>query len=839
MLSRLLFIISICFIFNTTTALAEDFNPKVGNSWTYEYDGDNFTVKVEKYSKKINGYAVSRLISPEDYYGGGTYVAYIGGKGLCEIAVDVHDAFSGEYVGIGIYHPSPRPVFGSLEYGNAVGTIKEWIGYDLLDDDDEEDGFLEKDVWEVVGYEDVTVSYGTFVNAMKVLCKSYYSGDSYVNGLPSSSYDWEFDPSCSEYIWLVPCVGQIKYADYEGTEWLELTSCKVSCQVVYDPTPVELSLTLLESNIPSAVISGSTTKISLISEIENIDEKACSKGTTVDISYYVQNIATDEMTLIGELFDCSISNLAPGKVKKVTSRLILPNTLSEGDYRFTAEMDDEAPVISDYVIRVADPFISLQMELYKSNLPAAVIAGNSVKADIQLEVFNRGNIPTSKTEMASIEIFARPVGGGSDILLNAIDCSVKSVKPSKGKKITLPVNFPADIPEGTYVIALYLNGDEDELLLTEHQIQIKEPFVLLQMKLYKSNLPTAITVGSNTKADIQLEIFNRGNIPTSKTETASIEIFARPVGGGSDILLNAIDCSVKNLKPSKGKKIKLPVNFPADIPEGTYVVAIYLNDVVELLLTEHQIQIKEPFILLQMELYKSNLPTAITVGSNTKADIQLEIFNRGNIPTSKAEIASIEIFARPVGGGSDILLDTIDSSVKNLKPSKGKKIKLPVKFPVSTPEGSYGVIIILDGNMELMVGNVNISLPPADLLLASISGLPKKIYGYEKYTVNDVVRNSGGALGMSTTIAYYLSKDKKLDDDDHLLGYRTVPPLISGGTSSGSTQLSTWNMINPFDISISYNILVKVDAYDQVDEGTRGEANNIKAYSIKFMPSNL
>jgi hypothetical protein len=708
--------VSLLVVTITPLVLAEDFNPSAGNYWTYRVDGFTFTTKYFAYKAHVNGYSVLRLLNLQDPYGGGSYTGYVPGTGLCEIGADVHDAFTEEYEGIAINYP-PIPVNGGICYGDPVGTKREWVGYSMIDGEDYVEMF-EKDAWEVLGYEDVAVPFGTFVNAMKLVCKNYYTTVSYVNGQPVPDDWWEFDSSCSEYIWWSPCVGMIKSVDYEGFDTFELVNCKVNCAIVFDPTPAEVSLTLSGSKLPSSILCGSRVAFPVTAEITNIDSKACPSGTTVALSFYLEKTGTSEKILIGELGSCSISNLAAGKIKKYMAKIMLPDTLAVGQYYCVAEMGDKSAVLGDYVLTVAEAFVELKMEGAISTLPSAVIAGTTVKADVQLAVFNRGNIPAPADATARIDVMAHSAVDENVVIpLAGVDLAVGNLAPSKSKKVKLPIAFGAGIPEGEYIVRLYLNGKEQVVTLNAQKpIKVAAPYIELAMTLLQTKLPDVVIAGTSAKADFLLSITNLGNIPTPKTETGVIRAFLRPSGGGNDILLTSNEYALGNLTPSKPKTLKLSVTFGANIPKGNYSVVIDLNE-----------------------------------------------------------------------------------------------------------------------EAALTAGNVSVSLPPADLVLVS-SSVPKMIYGYQRFYVNDTVRNNGGALGTSTVIEYYLSLDKKLDGDDIPLGDRTVPALGSGASNSGRTQLSTWNMINPFDIPIPYNILVVVDAYDSANEGTRGEANNITVYSIKFMP---
>jgi len=208
---------------------AADFNFSVGDQWTYRYDAFEFTTQIFSYKEKVGGYKVVRLLNLQDAYGGGSYHVNVPGMGYCEIGTDVHNALTGSYKGIAV-NSQPMPLIGGLEFGDPTGSVAEWTGYRLVDPTDYIERYS-KGVWQVLGYETVTVPYGTFSYAMKVLYKDYDALNS-GSGMPDADGDWMLSESCSYYEWYVPSIGMIKSADYyeDGREDgipIELIGCHI------------------------------------------------------------------------------------------------------------------------------------------------------------------------------------------------------------------------------------------------------------------------------------------------------------------------------------------------------------------------------------------------------------------------------------------------------------------------------------------------------------------------------------------------------------------------------------------------------------------------------------
>ena len=390
---------------------------RAGDYVVLQCGGQQFRVDLLAYNKKVNGYSVLRLINKQDSYGGGEYVADVPGIGWATVGVDAHDAMTGEYIGIEVYS-TPEAMYGGIEYGAAVGTKVEWKGYIELPGDEPE--YFDRDVWEVVGYEDVSVPYGNFKNAMKVRCLNYYNASYGVELDKMTESDWELSESCSEYDWIVPGIGLVQIADYdyygeEGPDPVELVSCKINGKVnpgagyVSGPVePAELEVSLTGSRVPSEMVSGSNINLSLTAVIKNIGDGACEKGAAVDVVFCVRNVDTDEEIEIGNAMGQSISMLKPGQSKQVRGKAVLPSDLAEGVYELIAVVDGVEAVYADSTINVAEGFVDLGMEVKSAKLPSAIIAGEAVKASIDLNVTNNGNITTDRSAVATIEVYAYP-----------------------------------------------------------------------------------------------------------------------------------------------------------------------------------------------------------------------------------------------------------------------------------------------------------------------------------------------------------------------------------------------------------------------------------------------
>ena len=272
------------------------------------------------------------------------------------------------------------------------------------------------------------------------------------------------------------------------------------------------------------------------------------------------------------------------------------------------------------MLPVSEPFVALVMELKSSKLPLAIIAGTSAKSSIELIISNNGNVSTDRTATVSIEVGARSLSSGAVYAVGAVDLKVGGLAAGKSKNIKLPVEFPADIPEDNYEIVVSLGNQE--LVIEGAAVALSEAFVALGMEVVKSEFPSSIIAGTAAKSSIELAIVNSGNVATDRSAVAQIRVVARSLDDGNDYLLTEADLKVGGLKPSASKKYRVAVSFPADVPDGDYSIVVTM-DGMEAVVDGTTVAIREPFVELEMELKKSNVPSAIVAGSDVDCVVEL------------------------------------------------------------------------------------------------------------------------------------------------------------------------------------------------------------------------
>lgn len=138
----------------------------------------------------------------------------------------------------------------------------------------------------------------------------------------------------------------------------------------------------------------------------------------------------------------------------------------------------------------------------------------------------------------------------------------------------------------------------------------------------------------------------------------------------------------------------------------------------------------------------------------------------------------------------------------------------------------------------------------ADLVVTELSASPTLVEAGGSLSVQDSVRNAGNTAAGASQLAVYLSTDESLDDEDVMLGTRSVPALVPGAVSSAQGSLTV-----PANTPVgSYRLLAFADAEFDVVEGAElnnlrvagstitvelGELPNLRPTQVSFSPASL
>ena len=160
-----------------------------------------------------------------------------------------------------------------------------------------------------------------------------------------------------------------------------------------------------------------------------------------------------------------------------------------------------------------------------------------------------------------------------------------------------------------------------------------------------------------------------------------------------------------------------------------------------------------------------------------------------------------------------------------------------VQIPVSTPNGSYRLLVVADDLNELEetseTNNVAASTvllniaPPShpDLVIESVGFSPASVEAGQTITVSDVVRNDGLEPSSSFRVGIYLSADALVTTADLLIGQRSVSSLAVGSSASGSGSMTVPLFVSAGNYFVGA-VADDLDAIIEMDETNNSQASN-------------
>jgi len=383
-----------------------------------------------------------------------------------------------------------------------------------------------------------------------------------------------------------------------------------------DNPPVNMELNLLQLpdltsqfgkvQLPSAIIAGAGGKGKVQVIISNEGTIAVDKGKkiTVELSarpvWAGDNSSNDIALAVKENF--SVSNLKPGKTKKLNMNVVIPAAAPEDEYCLVVKVDTDGDVAESNEnnnttqsvgsVTVSAPFVDLEPLVMNPKMPASVVAGDGTKIILPVVITNNGNVSCNQGQTIDIAILARPTSNlndpGQDVIVDVLsNVSISNLKPNKFKKGNVILYLPAGIAEGDYVIGVYVDwsdnvaeSDESNNLALSPLLSIQPGHIDLAGTIDKSKLPTELLQSQGGKGTIKVNVVNQGNVAAAKGQKINIRIVAKSTANGAEWDLVAINkqfLSISNLKPGFRKTYNGNIVIPTNLPAGTYQIIVTID----------------------------------------------------------------------------------------------------------------------------------------------------------------------------------------------------------------------------------------------------------------------
>ena len=240
---------------------------------------------------------------------------------------------------------------------------------------------------------------------------------------------------------------------------------------------VDLAPAISNPKMPTSVVSGDGTKITLPVVIFNNGNVPCEQDQKIDVTIVARlssNLSDPSQDVIlAMLNDVSISNLKPDKSKKLNVKVLLEPGMAQGSYVLgvkvdssdaVAESDENNNFAMTPLFAIEPGNVDLTGSISKSTLSPEILQGEGGKGSIKVYVVNQGNVPVSKGQKINVRIVARSTANGAEWDLVAINkqfVSISGLKPGKSKTYNGNIVIPTNLPKGTYQIIATIDSDQE------------------------------------------------------------------------------------------------------------------------------------------------------------------------------------------------------------------------------------------------------------------------------------------------------------------------------------------------------------------------------------------
>jgi subtilase family serine protease len=529
----------------------------------------------------------------------------------------------------------------------------------------------------------------------------------------------------------------------------------------------------------------------------------------VDVAIYLSTdpIITPSDTLLGWR---SVPALAPGSSSTATTTVTIPASLAPGTYYLGVIVDDFSYCYEDQFqtqhcvggdvakepdeannVRVSGPIVIGGTDLTITELSAAASSGVGLPLVVHDTVAAAGGgtgyfrvgyylstdatITTSDTFLGSRAVSSLPPGGSS----------------TADTTLTLPTG----LPPGTY----YLGAIADDQHLVSEASETNNTrataIVLAGPDLIVSAVSGPASAGTGTPFDVTTTVANIG-AGASAASTVSIYLSKDPVITTSDVLLGTR--SFGTLAPGATSAGPTTVSIPSNLAAGTYYLGAIVDaangvkesDESNNALAGNVVTLSVPDLTVDAVAG----PAAAATGGTIVVSYTLSALANG----AGASSATIGFYLStdPVITPQDILLGS--QLVGALAPGASRSGKVTLTIPTGIAGATYylgayanpsGSTVETDPTNNGLAGNV-IQITGPDLVATAVSGPASAARGTSISVASTVAASAAGGAAPGFYVGLFLSTDATITSSDQLLGYRWVPALAPGATSSETTVVS-------------------------------------------------
>ncbi len=302
---------------------------------------------------------------------------------------------------------------------------------------------------------------------------------------------------------------------------------------------------------------------------------------------------------------------------------------------------------------------------------------------------------------------------------------------------------------------------------------------------------------------------------------------------GGDALLGAR--AIPALGPNAANAGSTNVVIPAGTANGSYfIIAQADGDGGVPETSEGNNNRTKAITIASSDLTVSGLTAPTVAGQGQIISVTDTTKDSSTTVQAPASTTTFYLSTDPVLDAGDVFLGI--RAVPALAPGATNVGTTSLTVPASTAGGSYNIIakadnpgLVAESNETNNTRSKAITIGPN--LSVSALGAPASSGAGLTIAVTDTTKNATGrsdAPASATT--FYLSSDATLDGADSVIGSRSVGPIASGATNSGSTNVTIPAATGPG----TWYVIAKADGPDVVSETS--ESDNTRSKSIVIGP---
>lgn len=221
--------------------------------------------------------------------------------------------------------------------------------------------------------------------------------------------------------------------------------------------------------------------------------------------------------------------------------------------------------------------VDIAGQIVSLKLAESIVTGESPRnAGLQLLISNQGISSAVAGQLIDIEVYLRPIGGGSDILIGEQEnLNISGLDPGRSRSVNIRLDIPTTVPSGSYEIFTVVDANrevieevdfDDSVIFASQDLLVANAFVDLQPQ-FDFEQPSLLVPGDRLRQRVVIN--NAGNVDANGVVLVRLLASDDPFADPGDVVLTEREM---RLRARPGRPVNVNFNlrsFPA-LPPGQF-----------------------------------------------------------------------------------------------------------------------------------------------------------------------------------------------------------------------------------------------------------------------------